>query len=117
MHRTSGRAVSSHLTTCGSLAMIEFTFQVAIFKVSLAGNVVCPGCGSKKRAATKRPYINTRGGTRTCGLLLRRQALYPLSYAGNANQKRITSAKSGVKEVTRSFNKTTQRLCYLEESD
>ena len=26
--------------------------------------------------------INTRGGIRTCGLLLRRQALYPLSYAG-----------------------------------
>jgi hypothetical protein len=27
-------------------------------------------------------WISTRGGIRTCGLLLRRQALYPLSYAG-----------------------------------
>ena len=36
----------------------------------------------KKAALKAALFLNTRGGIRTCGLLLRRQALYPLSYAG-----------------------------------
>jgi len=44
MHKTSGLAASSHLTTCGKRARTEFTFHVAIFNsvlfLQLEGNEI-----------------------------------------------------------------------------
>src|ERR1041384_3803052 len=52
---------------------------------------------SKKGRRWRRPLkISTRGGIRTCGLLLRRQALYPLSYAGLRSEEEYRARATSV---------------------